>query len=222
MKTIYAFGDIHGMYDQLDRAIIAVENHASTVEGEKLAVFLGDYVDRGLNSFDVVQRIKEWNPGFQVIHLKGNHEDMLVNFALGDPDYSSYINNYPETIRSYNQHPDEFEDHIEWMRNLPLMHKEGKYVFAHAGIRPKKSLEAQTEHDLLWIRHDFLMDQRDYGFIVVHGHTPYIDCPHVKSNRINLDSACFSTGRLTVGILNEDKKPDFIQIEGRPSPRWET
>jgi serine/threonine protein phosphatase 1 len=99
------------------------------------------------------------------------------------------------------------------------MHKTGKYVFVHAGIRPKKDLDSQKEDDLVWIRHDFLMDQRDYGFIVVHGHTPYEDCPHFKHNRINVDSGCFYTGVLTAVVLGGPNEK-FLQAIGEPAIRW--
>lgn len=212
---IYAFGDVHGMDEQLRMAMEAVESHAKKHSSEeKLAVFLGDYVDRGQSSMQVVDMIRGWDPGFKVIALRGNHEQMMVSWAQGIAHH--WLESYPETVRSYRGDEEKLFEHVAWMAGLPLYHRQGNYLFVHAGIAPGIPLEDQDPGDLIWIRHPFLKSKVDHGFIVVHGHTPDYSCPEVKHNRINLDSGCFHTGRLTVGVLQEGSAPSFITAKGDP------
>lgn len=237
MKT-FAIGDVHGMIDQLKAAMSEIEIRASVIDGDKQVVLLGDYIDRGPDSAGCVEAIMGWDPGFPVIALRGNHEQMFMDAnddwentrsymaRMGrDDEFPSgydWYKGYPETLNSYLGRDHLIDKHVGWMRGLPFCHRSGDHLYVHAGIRPKKSIEAQAEHDMIWIRYDFLQDQREYGFVVVHGHTPYEDCPHVKPNRINMDSMAFFTGRLTVGIIDSDRRvpPQFFPIEGAPSPQY--
>ena len=65
---------------------------------------------------------------------------------------------------------------------------------------PAFRCEMQSQHDLLWIREDFLLHEGDFGKIVVHGHTPARE-PDIRSNRINIDTGAYATGRLTCLVL---------------------
>src|SRR3974390_1185899 len=84
----------------------------------------------------------------------------------------------------------------------------GDFFFVHAGVRPGIPLTKQSEEDLLWIRQDFLLYEEDFGKIVVHGHTPVPE-PDARSNRINIDTGAYATGRLTCLKL-EANRINFI------------
>src|SRR3984885_655857 len=92
----------------------------------------------------------------------------------------------------------------EKIMNLALSFSCGDFFFAHAGVRPGIALQAQTQHDLLWIRGDFLNHEEDFGKIIVHGHTPIRE-PEIRSNRINIDTGAYATDRLTCLVLEDDR-----------------
>ena len=102
----------------------------------------------------------------------------------------------------------------EFDKALPPSHKNflsdlktsficGDYFFVHAGVRPGIALEKQRQEDLLWIRQEFLFCEEDFGKIVVHGHTP-VQQPEIRSNRINIDTGAYATGRLSCLVLEAD------------------
>jgi serine/threonine protein phosphatase 1 len=96
--------------------------------------------------------------------------------------------------------------HLAFFEGLSYSHVEGNYAFVHAGMLPGLSLVQQNPADLMWIRDEFLYSDEDYGYVVVHGHTPS-DYPEFHRIRINVDTAAFYTGRLTALVLHgEDVK----------------
>ncbi len=214
-SRVYAVGDIHGRADLL-RAINRMirEDAAAAPTARKIVVYLGDYVDRGDASCAVIDcLIDEKLPGFEHVHLLGNHEDSMLRF-LGDlqigPAWLAYGG--AATLRSYGVVPpssdrglarvqSELRDklpqrHLDFLRRLPLSHVEGDYCFVHAGMRPGVALDAQAPQDLLWIRDEFLDSTADFGKIVVHGHS-ITDEPDVQLNRIGIDTGAYASGRLT-------------------------
>jgi serine/threonine protein phosphatase 1 len=92
------------------------------------------------------------------------------------------------------------DEHLRFLKNLKLSLTIGRYFLCHAGVRPGVPLERQRAEDLLWIRDEFLSSNRDFGKVVVHGHTP-IESPEVLPNRINIDTGAFATGRLTCLVI---------------------
>ncbi len=94
-------------------------------------------------------------------------------------------------------------EHLEFLKNLELSVRVGDYVFVHAGVRPGIPLDEQTEHDLLWIREDFLNDRRPLGAVIVHGHTP-IQQPYRDGRRISLDTGAYLSGKLTAARFEHD------------------
>jgi len=90
------------------------------------------------------------------------------------------------------------------MRELPLTHQEGGYLFVHAGIRPGVALAAQDRHDLLWIREPFLTSDNDFGVVVIHGHTP-VPAPLMRLNRVDVDTGAYLGGELTCAVLEADR-----------------
>jgi serine/threonine protein phosphatase 1 len=214
-RTLYAVGDIHGRADLLaaiEKPIVADWRHRGG--GDALLIFLGDYVDRGPQSAAVIERLIE---GFALpsVHLRGNHEQMLLDF-LDDPGLGEMWrrNGGMETLASYGVDIGEvsvgrgFERaardlksripaaHLSFLNGLKPSLTVGGYFFCHAGVRPGVPLEAQTADDLMWIREPFIVSRADFGKIVVHGHTP-VETPELLPNRINIDTGAFLTGKLT-------------------------
>jgi serine/threonine protein phosphatase 1 len=216
---VYAVGDIHGCASQLDdlTAMILADNQSSGLDTQ--LVFLGDYLDRGPDSKGVVARLLAPPEGYRSTHLMGNHDQALLDF-LDDPIvYRSWrAFGAPETLMSYGVRPPRFDDeaefaaardqlaqampadHLDFLRNLPLSTRIGDYFFVHAGVRPGIALAEQIAADMLWIRDEFLQSQYDFGSVIVHGHTP-IERLVRHTNRINVDSGAYATGRLTAAVL---------------------
>ena len=216
---IYAIGDIHGCLIELQGLLEIIDADLARypVDHHRL-IFLGDYVDRGPASRQVLELLIDLNKSSRdSIILKGNHEDWLTGF-LKDPELTGtgYMRwGGIQTLASYGVEVEpgaSFTDtarqarkqipraHWAFMRRLPLSHCEGDYLFVHAGIRPGISLEDQMEHDLIWIRDDFLSHGGLFDKVIVHGHTP-VEEPEVCNNRINLDTRCFDSGVLTALVL---------------------
>jgi len=185
-------------------------------------IFLGDYIDRGPRSRQVIDRLldEELHARFEPVFLKGNHEATLLEF-LEDPRVGPSWTQFGggETLMSYGVRPPGFKsDDAGWAQasqdlrlRMPRSHRtfyddlqirveRGCYLFVHAGVDPSKSLEAQTESDLLWVREPFLDDDRALARIIVHGHTPEAE-PHRDHRRIGLDLGGYQTGRLAAARL---------------------
>ncbi|MDB5406837.1 MAG: serine/threonine protein phosphatase [Rhodospirillales bacterium] len=222
-SRIYAIGDIHGRLDLL-RAInqLIHEDAYAHQAPRNVAVYLGDYIDRGDTSCAVIDwLIDQPLPGFEQVHLLGNHEDSLLQFLTDvhvGPAWLAYggiatLHSYgvrpPSTDRDLPRVQDELRDklperHLAFLRGLALHHVEGDYAFVHAGLRPGVALDAQVPQDLLWIRDEFLSSNADFGKIVVHGHT-IAEQPDVRRNRIGIDTGAFASGTLTSLVLAEDR-----------------
>jgi serine/threonine protein phosphatase 1 len=219
-RRLYVIGDIHGRSDLLDRMIagIARDLDERPIEAA-LTVTLGDYIDRGPDSYGVLDRLAR-NPfptGFAA--LKGNHEALFEAF-LRDPSTADHWRRLGglETLHSYGvdvgrlMRGRDYEiaaqdleaamppAHSDFLASLRGPLTAGRYFLCHAGVRPGVPLARQSEDDLLWIRDEFLDSKTDFGKIVVHGHTPTEEPEHLP-NRINVDTGAFMTGRLTCAVL---------------------
>ncbi len=229
---VYAVGDIHGRADLLKKLMEKIREdvaQSNDPETRNAIVFLGDYVDRGFQSKQVIDLlVSEEYSEFDLRFLRGNHEetflDFLSNSGIGER-WAQYGG--VETLVSYNVQPPRGRDNFDgWAKarqdlidNMPLNHRSfleslevclvlGDYVFVHAGLRPGKKLEEQSEKDLMWIRDDFLYHKEAFDKVVVHGHTP-INAPHRDFRRISIDTGAYMTSKLTAVRLFEDQV-DFI------------
>ena len=223
---VYAIGDIHGRIDLLRELeeMIVQDTSRDRKRVDYFLVYLGDFVDRGPNSFDVIEHLLlPAVSGFNRVLLRGNHDMWFRDFMDGETMGDSWLQfGGGATLDSYGvpfdyDRPDQqrFETARAALNELvPMSHKLfldgldlafglGDYFFCHAGVRPGIPLASQQESDLIWIREPFLSWQGNFGKIVVHGHTVE-ERPVLRSNRIGVDTgACFS-GNLTCLILEND------------------
>jgi len=227
--NIFAIGDIHGCLNELTLLHKKILTHDKFNAKEDLLVYLGDYIDRGLNSKQVIdQIIKIKNTQIKTVMLMGNHEEMMIDFLFNkNNNIKNWLNfGADQTFRSYDIEivefiKDGFEDsviqklraslldkmdnsHINFFNNLELTFSIQKYLFVHAGIDPKKKLIDQNKKDYLWSRSiDFFNEDFKSEKIIVHGHTPekdYVNFPY----RINIDTGCYFSGKLSSVCLNDE------------------
>ncbi|UVD55903.1 serine/threonine protein phosphatase [Rhizobium sp. Pop5] len=213
----YAIGDIHGRYDLLLKAEEAILRDGARLPGRKLIVTLGDYIDRGPESAQVISHLMEPPPeGFDRICLAGNHENTMLDYIDGWVSYDDWMGmGSAELLKSYGLDPEHLplvfpsgakldafirqslpHTHIDFMRAMPIMLDTPNVVFVHAGIDPTLPLAAQRDDDLVFIRNRFLESKVPLPKLVVHGHTPN-DEPDIRSRRLNLDTRAYRSGKLT-------------------------
>lgn len=216
-QRIYAIGDIHGRADLLANLINLIDEDVAGYEGNASIIFLGDYIDRGFQSRQVIDLILGGRlSNYDVYCLKGNHEEAMLQF-IADPEFGPRWASYGgrETLVSYGVRPPRNQTRLEDWRDvhaalvssMPSEHEQfllkllpsvriGRYGFVHAGLRPGVPFDQQTERDLYWIREEFLNDTKPLDVIAVHGHTP-VDKPFWDHRRINVDTGAYISGRLT-------------------------
>ena len=214
---LYAIGDVHGRDDLLGELLRKIEaDHAARGPANLILVFLGDLVDRGASSAQVVERLRTYRPsGARVIFLAGNHEEVMLRILDGDvgvlPDWLRFGG--AECLRSYGLEPKRLRhmepgealaairaaippNHADFLHSFDDTFRAGGYLFVHAGIRPGVPLDEQARADLRWIREPFLSDRAEHGFVVVHGHTVREQVEE-RANRIGIDTGAYRSGVLT-------------------------
>jgi serine/threonine protein phosphatase 1 len=217
---IYTVGDVHGRADLLAQVLSQIDSHlAQNPVSRPIEVFLGDYVDRGPDSRNVIDLLVSRRNSHEMIFLKGNHEQCILDF-LRDPEIWDEWRQFGglETLLSYGLTPqtnastaDRKElanifadrlprDHLLFLSCLVTSFTCGDFYFVHAGVKPGVALDQQAEKNLLWIRDDFLRSEDDFGKYVVHGHTPVRELD-IRSNRANIDTGAFVTGCLTCLVI---------------------
>ena len=240
-RIIYAIGDIHGEHDRLVELHDAINAHWR-LEGEgrpATLIHMGDYVDRGPDSFKVIDRLialqKEFEgdaDGFEVICLMGNHEKLMLDALVhaaptamtmwlkngGDKTLESYARIAPPDTPRHKAVP---ITHLDWLASLPskLLRREDGLLFVHAGVRPD-SFPNCDESVWLWTRANDFMDDAQWPWnpeldplTVVHGHTPTDDGePYVGARRINLDTGAVYGGKLTAGVFMPGEKVRFLSV----------
>lgn len=219
----YAVGDIHGSYTKLSHLLTHCMAHCD--QNVSRFIFIGDYIDRGRRSREVVTFLIKIQSGApdQFICLRGNHEEMLISASKHQNEMLWLHNGGHETLDSYGvSHADAIPaEHLAWFKNLPLAISDGKRFFVHAGIRPGVPLEQQEKDVMLWIREPFLSDRRDHGQYIVHGHTPVeIGKAEHLPNRLNLDTGAVFGGPLTAAVFDDIEVGPiaFITDDGTIAP----
>ena len=228
-QAVYAIGDVHGRLDLLEDLVAHIREDVAQhpSDSARSLIFLGDYVDRGPESRGVVDAVmSDLLPGFTTVRLMGNHEEAMLSFLDGESDGLDWMSfggletllSYGVPLRSLPNSGEAVkalqaalieavpERHVAFFRNCLLHYSVGDYLFVHAGVRPGIPLEKQTQTDLLWIRDDFLRVRVPLpGRVVVHGHT-ICDLPQNRSQRINIDTGAFVSGRLTCLVLRGNER----------------
>jgi serine/threonine protein phosphatase 1 len=221
MSLTYVVPDIHGRFDLLCDGLAEISAHAAGQTGTIVA--LGDYVDKGPDSRQVIDRLRAGAPdGWSLVTLKGNHDVMMVEALRNPAKMDGWLERGGDTvIESYGGDASNVPaGDIEWLDALPVTHTDRFRIYVHAGLDPDLPLDQQTEKTMLWSRYP-----RDFqlGFgerHVVHGHDSFTDGPKLYEGRTNLDTRAWRTGRLVIGVFDDDKPGgpvDFIQVTGPPA-----
>ena len=221
MSLTYVIPDLHGRFDLLREALARIADHAAGSTGTIVA--LGDYVNKGPDSKQVVTRMRAGVfDGWGFFPLKGNHDVMMVEALRDRSKMDGWIEKGGDTtIKSYGGDPSRIpEEDVAWLDALPLMHIDAHRIFVHAGVDPDVPLGAQGDHTLLWKRY-----AKGYkgGFgdrHVVHGHNSFADGPELYEGRTNLDTLAWRTGRLVTGVFDDtrpDGPVDFVVVRGPPA-----
>jgi serine/threonine protein phosphatase 1 len=224
-RRVYAVGDIHGCDVQLANLyeIIADDLVRRPID-QPVLLHIGDYVDRGADTAGVLRRLLRGSPvaGMNVVNLVGNHDETMLHALSGDRPAATdwlFAGGRP-ALESYGIDPDSPREswpenvpaeHLDFLRNLTLTHREGGYFFVHGGIRPGVPLEQQAREDLLRMRQPFLYSEADFGAVVVHGHTPVKE-PVVRHNRVAIDTGAVFGGKMTCLVL-EGETLGFLTAE---------
>ncbi len=235
--AIYAIGDVHGCIDQLLSLEGDIIADAAGFPGEKWIVTLGDYIDRGPASAQVVEHLlAPPPPGLRRICLLGNHEQMLLDFLQNPAANINWLEwGGLATLQSYGAGIFAGEDwrrlprrsaerlaahlpahHLALLQTLPICLSAPGFFFVHAGIRPGVPVDRQEDFDLLWIRAAFLNAAPRADLTVVHGHTP-VEEPMIAPGRIDIDTGCFHSGVLTALRVTPDRGLKLLQAFGQPS-----
>jgi serine/threonine protein phosphatase 1 len=199
----YIIGDIHGQLKKLKKLVLLIRKDLSD---EDILIFLGDYIDRGPSSYEVIEYLLKLSSEIKTIFLKGNHEDMFLRFVTVGDNNENFIRNGGEyTIRSYRKNLDDFilpESHIVFFNSLKLYYEGEDFIAVHAGLNPDiQNLGEQKKLDLTWIREEFYKSPVQWKKTVIFGHTPtlyihgnesvYID---TRRNIIGIDTNAMSEG----------------------------
>lgn len=199
MERIFAIGDIHGCFDKLVSLMdmIDIDLKRDTL------VFIGDYIDRGPRSKEVVDYLIDLGRREpSVVFLKGNHELMLQHYLDGTDSATFLFNGGQATLDSYLRGCQKTQDypipaaHLEFLESGRLYYETDKYIFVHAGLSENISLEKQNEWDMLWLRDEFIYSDFDFGKRVIFGHTAF-RAPLILDNKIGIDTGAVYGNKLT-------------------------
>ena len=207
MSRYIAITDIHGEFDKLDNLLSKIETRP-----DDIFVFMGDYIDRGSKSKEVVDRVIEQSNYNKCIYLIGSHEYAMMH-SKTDKYYQWLYDNYggPATTRSYGNFDNIMKIHGDFYKNLKFYYLTDKYLFVHAGINPNYSLDEQDEVDLVYIRGEFFNHRHNLSQKIIFGHTEF-DRPFIQEDKIGIDLGCgkYTNAHLCGLILNEGGKEEFV------------
>ena len=229
-NQIFAIGDIHGCKDLLDNIHQKIIKASKDKKGEKLIIYIGDYIDRGTDIKGTIQTLIDFNPAnFKKIFLLGNHEQMLLEFISENKNnpFEWIYNGGSETLESYgidlSEHIDNDMDlkidikikkkfiqllpssHLNFFNQLVLNYTYDDYFFVHAGINPTIPIEMQEKETMIWTREeDFFKPTMKYNKIIVHGHTPQEKIEKFPC-RINIDTGSFYSGKLSCLVIKNEQ-----------------
>jgi len=215
-EYIVAIGDLHGFARKFEMLWEKLIKRFGVIGPTVEFVFLGDYVDGGYQTAELVDMLRHIEADYPAVFLRGNHEQMLLD-ANWVTDRSAYQNWYyqggAETALSYQTAAKgTFEDDMKWFSMLPFDYETENHIFVHAGLRPfTDSIDETSDVEKMWLREEFLDTDFDFwGKRVVVGHT-YHRRPLIKPNLICIDTMHHSAGIPTAAILKRHDK-NYLEI----------
>ncbi|WP_413720855.1 metallophosphoesterase family protein [Silicimonas sp. MF1-12-2] len=224
--SLYVIGDVHGCLSQLKDLERQLLEDAEARAGRAVMVLLGDLVDRGPRSAEVIDHLLGAAPSrFERVVLCGNHDAMFLEF-LAEPSLSSPWLGLggEETLRSYGIELDQRPDlrrlkmqlhtlvppeHVGFLSRLPVCIDLPGYFLVHAGVDPERKLSEQRVWDMLMIRDAFLEHGGPFEKCIVHGHTA-VDAVEIGPDRIAVDTGAYGTGLLSAVRLAPNEKPQVF------------
>ncbi len=235
---IYAIGDIHGMAEKLSNLHAQIQTDAANFNGQKILIHMGDYIDRGRQSKQVLEILSTLNtqPNWQnwrIVNILGNHEFGCLTFIKNPEKLKEWVSTWGgETmLQSYGipvahsasatkmrdmllyKMP---EHHLIFLQNLPIYHTEEDYAFVHAGVKKGIPLAKQNNWDMLFIREDddvspFTPEvSHELPYRIVYGHRPKQE-PLVTPDRICIDTGAYKLGGKLTAVALEDDTTRFLQ-----------
>jgi serine/threonine protein phosphatase 1 len=214
----YAVGDVHGCATKLRKLLKLVRDDAAEREIEKpRIVFIGDYIDRGPDSYGTLEILEQCrnDKSIEALFLYGNHENMMLNSIYSSEFKASWDRNGGVmTVESFLDHGASVKEAMIRFKGLFEVMEFGfetsSHVFVHAGLNPRLPRHFQRVVDVLWTRYQG--ESTLSSKTVVHGHTIVGTTPVVTSGRVMIDTGAFKGGPLTaVFIEGADASPRFIQ-----------
>ena len=233
MSRTFAIADLHGRFDLLYMCyekIIVLGERGDTI------VHLGDYVDRGPHSKHIIEFLMDEKTipvGMKRVVLKGNHEDMMVqtletplqpNWWIGNGGGTTLLSYGHPTYGPYS--PGVVPDaHTAWLNALQFMHVDKHRVFVHAWVDSSVPLEKQKPEKMMWELYgpNARYGHRLTGRHVVHGHHQFADGPKLYKGRTDLDTFAWLTGRIVIGVFDNDVAggpTEIIEVFGDRDPRY--
>jgi serine/threonine protein phosphatase 1 len=227
MSFTYAIPDLHGRLDLLESGLVRITAHAASAPAT--IVLLGDYVDRGPDSRQVIECLMGFrSEHIRLIPLKGNHEAMMWQACNRLVELDWWMENGGDTTLASYRERDCIDvstnvvprQHLQWVAELALMHVDRHRVYVHAAVDTNVPLTQQSERTLLWKRYPKDDSRGHGGRHVVHGHHATPHAPIITRGKTNLDALAWKTGRLVVGVFDDDQPgaaSDYLEILGRPA-----
>ena len=210
----FIIGDTHGCYREFKELLDLLPIDLETDQ----LIMLGDYIDRGYESYEMIQAVKTLRRRYSsdhVILLRGNHEQMAIDSFKDGSHY--WYNGCKETLDSFKRNHFTLESATDFFETLPLFHEDDDFIYVHGGLRPGTAMKLQLESDLLWIRDEFIYSSMPLTKTVIFGHTPtmsinHSDTPVFLKNKIALDTACVYGYALSALEIEDSHVTKIYQI----------
>jgi serine/threonine protein phosphatase 1 len=205
-ERLFAVGDIHGCFNAFQ---ILLDQKIRIRKSDKV-ILLGDYIDRGTQSKEVIDYIIDFKAkGFDIVPLSGNHEAMLIDAYENEELESKWIQNGgSETLKSFNISSLNYMEakYIEFFKGLPYYFALEEYLFVHAGFNDSDINPFADKYSMIWVCNQTYENPLLMNKIIIHGHRPVpvdvcIKMVHSNTNVINLDTGCVYSNRTGYGTL---------------------
>lgn len=229
-SRVYAVGDIHGCSDETAVLLKHLEQEEGLNDDDTI-IFLGDYIDRGPDTKGVVDILLDFKVRFpKARFLKGNHEDMLLDFlGFGGRLGQAFLyNGGLETVQSYGisvfASPEEMvgafpQPHFKFFCDLESIIRAGRFAFVHAGLNPLRDLYTQNDNDVFWIRDEFIVNIHPFEHTVIFGHTPHQEIVLDLPFKIGIDTGLVFGNKLSCievrsgKVIQVNRKKDSATVD---------